>query len=210
MARAPDERSSGGFTILELLVTLALFALLLLVVPSSLQFNRRIWAEEHDLQSEQARAALADRIRSAVARARPEFVRAATGEIAVQFDGGRDAIDFIAIAEQGEARGGPYRYRIDNTSDGSAAGLTFYQAAYPTSVWAREAALDTTALSRTLSSARIRFSYFGPAVGGRADVWQDMWRGRQTLPRLVAFEIEPRAGETFAPVRHAVALRLAQ
>lgn len=210
MARVSDEQSSGGFTVIELLVTLIIFALLLLVVPTSLQFNRRIWAEEGALQSEQARAALADRIRSMVARARPEFVRTATKQIAVQFDGGPDALDFIAIAEQGEARGGPYRYRIDNTADGGSAGLTFHQAAYPSPPWAREAAIDRTALSRTLASARIRFSYYGPDSSGRANAWQETWRGRQTLPRLVAFELEPRRGETFAPVRHAVELRLAQ
>ncbi len=77
-------QSSGGFTLLELLIALAIFGLVVAILTSGVRFSGRAWdAQERHLDRQDDLAALQNSLRSLIASGR-------------DFKGGPDSLEFVA------------------------------------------------------------------------------------------------------------------
>ena len=179
----------AGFTLVEMLVSMALLGLAAVLMLEGLQSAQRLWA------GEAARTARGETIEAVQAglRARLEHLRPVT-----RFDGSASFADvdgsdrqliFVAPPADAERPAAARRYRLtlDDRGDlllGSTEGAA---AADPTPVYRDQVLLqDVKALS---------LSYFGPGGSGGAPQWWSDWKHREAPPDLVKIKAELKAGD---------------
>jgi prepilin-type N-terminal cleavage/methylation domain-containing protein len=172
---------SRGFTLLELLVGVALMALLSGLLFAAL----RLGADGLDRVDATAQAAEDRRIvaaflRQRLANAIPVIERDATGAH-VAFDGSADRLRLVTDMPPAVG-GGAHRLELDNTARGLR--LTWTPLLGPDA--------EAAPTSRHLATVAARFAYYGQRAGEAAPVWHAQWRDELALPRLVRLQL---AGE---------------
>ena len=190
MAEPSPNHCNAGFTLVELLVSLTILALLLAMVPGTLRLGRRAWETPGQLdQASDELAALAfvqTHIKSAV----PIFERDAQGVSRIAFSGGPQSISFIVPLSGGPFGGGLYKIEL-----GGALRVSLYQGANA----AGQSALP--AEERTLGSlsGRLQLRYFGSPQYGQPPLWQGIWPRTDRLPDLVEIDASPLGKSRKAP-----------
>lgn len=171
----PVGRSSAGFTLLELLVGLALMALLSGLLFAALRFGAdslaRIDATAQVLEDRRIVAAF---LRHRLAQAEPLVETGETGA-RVAFDGAPGRLDLVSEMPPA-AGGGRHRLRLADTRDGLRLS------------W-RPAESDGESRQRLLGVGGARFAYYGQRAGESEPAWHDTWAGELALPRLVRLEL---------------------
>lgn len=189
MSRTPG-RDASGFTLLEMLVSLVLLALLSTVLLEGVRFATRTL--ERQLAGFERAGALPPAygfLRTSLAGARP--IVPVNGETdAVAFDGRSDSIAFVSAAPRGAVRGGLYLFTVDVASDRLRARWRLFNGLLP---GAEEDAGEAMLLDRV---GRIDIAYFGGRPGDADVAWRDQWRGVPYLPLAVRFGIELENGGT--------------
>lgn len=177
--RAPGDTESdeweAGFSLGEMLVALALVALMLALTPGAI----RLATSASSAYSGLERAAAFDSAERVVRRAlEAALPPAARGDDAT-FNGSSTALTFVAPPPAGRDGGGFQVYRLALRDTGRRADVVVSLSP----VGASNAAESELVIAEDVASLDIR--YFGtPAEGGRAG-WQTGWSGRPNLPRLV-------------------------
>ena len=200
--RPPAPRNDAGFTVLELLVALAICAVVVAFIPSTLRLGQRVWESDARFRGQEGLAAFRHAIEDRLEQAMPVFVRDPTAGLRIDFEGAPDHLAFVAPSSLGPAGGGVYRFVL---SADEGRGLALRQTLY------RQASGDKPPLPAMthVAPAKIRalsLRYFGEAVAGEAASWQAQWPRRDALPDLV--EIRFGAGRGEPDQRVVVALRL--
>jgi general secretion pathway protein J len=162
-------RSERGFTIVELLVSLAILGLMSVMLLSGVTTGRRVWDKV------EARGSEADTIASASAQVRTLIETAfpetlfSTGDPSVAFAGNTLGMTFLAAPPAGTASG-PAEYRLGTDASGA---LTLVRAGAATPL-------------RLLDGVRAtEFAYFGAAAPDNERRWRGAWREQPRLPELV-------------------------
>ncbi len=184
--RAPPPRQAG-FTLLELMVSLALVGLLTMVLTGGIRFGARVW-EASRVQTEAASEIHAIRrfVRERALAARP--VRAMGDDAksrAAGFSGDGAALALVTLMPAYVARGGLYHFEIAATAMDDGMGMAVKW-------WPYGGAESGPGSGRRLllEGARdIRLSYFGDGGETGAMAWHDDWRGRRDLPRLISIKV---------------------
>jgi prepilin-type N-terminal cleavage/methylation domain-containing protein len=164
-------RHAGGFTLVEMLVALALAAL----VGTLLLHGVRLAATALDRHGRRAerlddRRAMADLLR-----------RTLSAAVAGGFDGQADSLHCLSIVEDA----GAGLYRIDIAREGNHVTLR-RRLAQP----ATDLAADPLGAAAVLSGVAVfRLAYFG-AASGAEPVWQSAWKALAGLPRLVRVSLD--------------------
>ena len=172
-------RGGAGFTLIEVLVALALSALVSVVLLHGIQiatlgFDRHTRAAERLDERQSLDDILRRTLGAAVA-----IPRAAGGG----FDGKPDAIAFLAVAEDG----GAGLYRIDLALDPAQRDRRLVlrrRLAAP----AGEPRAAASAIATRVRDFRL--AYFGADAAGATPGWHDDWRQLGTLPQMVRVIIE--------------------
>lgn len=178
-------KGDGGFSLLELLVSLTLFSLVLLVLPGAFRTGKRGWETSALIEQSAASAAAADFLRHRIGEAAPFFDRDESGRSQLAFYGGAQELSFVAPAPSGPAGGGLYRFKLaaELGSNPGKLALVLRMSAYRPQSDATQVALSDHVLMSSVSSFSLR--YFGEQIAGEPPAWSDAWTRTDRLPNLV-------------------------
>jgi general secretion pathway protein J len=188
---------AAGFTLLEMIVALALFALMAGVLFGSLRVAARSWdggeakaAQTSDIrQTEQF-------LREHLSSQYPQRLRKVV-ELPLLFSGSSGEIRYAAALPARVDDGGVYYFRLVVAKEGDRSRLVLERTLPDLDATGD---VSFTGAERSVLAEdieEIRIDYFGPAAGSADAVsptWRDRWDDRQRLPMLVRIDIRPRNG----------------
>lgn len=183
-------RSQRGFTLLELLISVALLALLTTFLFDGLRLVTHGLGPQADRLDRASRIAVAQNfLRAQLADARP-LLNAASGLHSVEFDGRPDGIDFVSVAPESVSGAGLQALSIlyEKGTSVRGGGLLLR--------WRRYEGNSPTVLSDVRNSWLLdhvrsaEFAYFGAASPNEPPAWHAAWRDMTHLPALVRLSLE--------------------
>jgi general secretion pathway protein J len=191
------ERDAGceaGFTLVELLVALALFSLLVTVLFDNVRFGLHAWQHgsshaenfEHGMVSQ-------DLLRGLIGNVYPMFVTDGGAQPQIDFDGAKESVSFLGNAPTVASGGGRFRFKFFVERKQSRTDLIV--SATP-ELSDRQDSLMTTRTLLISDIDRAEISYFGEAASEQTAQWVDSWRQRSDMPRLVRIRVAFRPGDT--------------
>ena len=181
--------SESGFTLVEMLIGIALLAMLGTLIANGTRVATRAWntAEQQSAATDDMDA-VQNLLRRSIAQARPAFASADPGDRTVAFAGEPDALTLVT-AQPGSQDSGPWaRERFHVIRYRTSSGLVVnWQFDVPGA-----ATLDGSTNQALLLDhvSAIRFAYFGSSRAGETPTWQETWTSRNRLPSLVRVAIE--------------------
>jgi general secretion pathway protein J len=182
-ARVPlaDE---NGFTLVELLVALAVLGFLSVLLFSGMRFGIRAWDKSyaHVEGADEVRVAQ-DFLRRTVGNAYPYFSISDPTDPHVEFSGNTDRIELLAPPPTSLGPGGLARYDFSIVRHDGKADLAV--------AVAPELTADPKASAQEVLLAGLKsvsFSYLGAPAPNAPAGWQAQWQDRKELPELVRIE----------------------
>jgi general secretion pathway protein J len=189
------QRADGqsGFTLVELLVALALFSLLVTVLFNNVHFGLQAWkhggGRAEDIQHMMVSQEL---LRRMIGDIYPMYVTDAAAGPRIDFDGTKDALNLLASAPTSANTGGRFRFKLSVERRSGESDLVL--SAIPELARSQDTAMGTrTVLLRDIDHAD--FSYFGRQAGERNPQWGEIWSKRNEMPALVRVRIAFRSGD---------------
>ena len=185
---SPAERSrrDAGFTLVEVLVVLALMSLLTAALFGGLRWGLHVWerVSSRSIGFDQA-LLVQDFLRRTIGGIYPAFVRDSLTHGHIDFEGARASIRFVARTPIARGVGGYSRYVL--SADRSGEGLALTVSAEPESAGVVNTAAVKDILLKRLRS--VEFSYFG-SDQAEPPRWHDHWTSDRSLPELVRIRLE--------------------
>ena len=182
----------AGFTLLELLVSIALLAMLSLALVSGLRFGARIWdrSQSVNIDTNTVRAVQKE-IALNLARIYPKYIVASPTDAFIDFDGLPRRMMFLSTGYA--ESGGMMRVSLEAANDDE--GLMLQYGSVPE--LARSGTpVQNRALLRHLKS--LDFAYFGATGTEKTSVWHQTWQHERSLPDLIRIRATtPRATATW-------------
>lgn len=196
--------SERGFTLLELLISVSLLALLMTMVLAGLNVTTHHLGRQSERLDRSSRILLAqDFLRMQLADARPLTVAAAPAR-AIAFDGRADGIDFVSPVPDALTVGGLQVLSLGFAEARPGGELLVGWRPFTGEASAAAAPGHTTVLLDHVQEAA--FAYFGPAAPDTPPSWQSSWRNMSYLPSLVRLSLTFSDGRRMPEL--VVALRL--
>jgi general secretion pathway protein J len=190
MRRGPAT-GEDGFTLLELLIALALLGLLMTLIFGGLRLGARAWtAVDHQTVGASDLGAVQDILRRATAGAYPVFASADLADWTVDFDGQTDSLVLVTSLPEAVEADIRARERFSLVQDGQSRSLVMAWRLDLPSPGAGDALLAENRVVLLDHVRSIRFAYFGPPDEHTGPDWQESWSGRTRLPNLVRVQIE--------------------
>lgn len=183
----PKKRRDGGFTLVEMLVSLALLGMAAVLMLEGLQSGQRLWAGEasRTARGETIEAAQGS-LRAKLERLRP-VTRFGGSTSFADVDGSDRQLVFIAPPADVERPAAARRYRLALSDRGDLLLGSAEAGADPQGVYRDQVLLsDVRALS---------ISYYGRGGAGEAPQWWSDWKRREAPPELVKIKAELKAGD---------------
>jgi general secretion pathway protein J len=169
--------SEGGFTLLELMVSVAVLGLLSVLLFGSLHFGTQVWARAEGAAADSNTVrAVQTLLSNELDHAYPMFLNRNASDPHVDFDGTVDSVSFLA---PDKIVAGALRRVSVHLGGGEGRGLVQDSQLE----LAADAQPKREVLLRNVQS--IAISYFGPAAPNMPPTWQDRWQDRKSLPMLV-------------------------
>jgi general secretion pathway protein J len=199
----------AGFTLVELLISLTLLAVIVSFIPGALRIGQRVWEKDDAIERRAALSTFRRYVEQRLAEAMPVHSRDGGG-LRIAFTGEADRLGFIAPAEAGPAGGGVYRFDLRMAEGVGSQPLVLTQSLHRAAGGAAGAesagsgpAIDHRSAARL---TRLAFRYFGAGKTGEAPGWHARWPRTDTLPDLVEVSLMPE--RSIRPERAIVAMRL--
>jgi len=187
--------NEAGFTLVELLVALALFSLLAILLFDNVHFGLQAWqrggAHAEDLEHELASQ---DLLRRMIGNIYPMLGADGAVQPRLDFEGGREAISFLGSAPIVTGGGGRFRFKVSAEQRQGRTDLVM-SSSPELGDPDRSMATKTTLLT---DIEGIEFGYLGETKTPQGVPWQDSWIGRSELPRLVRIRVGFHSGDARA------------
>jgi general secretion pathway protein J len=193
LAASRQRAGEQGFSLIEMLVSLVILALILALLPGAFRLTRQVWTATAMLDRDSGRDAGLDFLETRLAEAMPLFEPGKAGLVNILFGGSKDGVRFVAPSRNGPAGGGIYRYSIElRPRDGASSALVAQVAPYlgPQAQGASAPAAEEQVLADDVTNAEFR--YFGRHELRQAPSWQEQWKRTDALPDLVELNITRR------------------
>jgi len=186
------DAGEAGFTLVELLVGLALFSLLATLLFDNVRFGVKAWqlgsahAEQfgHDLNAQ-------DLLRRLIGNVYPLMLRDGAAQH-LDFGGGKETVSFLGNAPVVAGGGGRFRYKVEVERQHDRTDLVLSAAPELTSPEGPAMARRTVLFS---DIDRAEFAYFGDGEAEQTLQWQDNWRQRVSMPKLMRIRVAFRASD---------------
>jgi general secretion pathway protein J len=186
--RAPSlagSRREDGFTLIEILVSLALLTFIAGLLAGALQFARGTWDAAAKLDRHAGHDMAEGFLRARLGEAMPLYERAVAGTVRVAFSGTADTLSFVAPAPNGPLGTGLYQYKLGLAAGAGRnvlmVGLSPY-VAKQTERGAETGGVDY-ALATDVKSFGLR--YYGRNQQRAQPAWHGTWTRTDILPDLV-------------------------
>jgi general secretion pathway protein J len=186
-----------GFTLLELLVALALLGLISALLYGSLSLSANSWDRGEAKAQQVGDMRLAEEmLRQTLAAQHPLRLHKVVDQ-PLYFAGTGDSLAFAA-ALPGRAGGGMYYFRVAVTPAGDRSQLTLARVIPDYSATAPPDFKDAEGSVLADNVAEVKFGYFGrdpDVTDGTDPTWRDHWDDPQVLPQLIRIDVKPGRGE---------------
>jgi general secretion pathway protein J len=188
-----DPSDEAGFTVVELLVALALFSLLVTLLFNDVGFGLRAWqiGSSHAERFERSIASQ-DILRRMIGSTYPMLVRDGAGAW-VDFEGAKETLKFLADAPMVAGGAGRFRFKLFVERHEDRSDLMMSSAPELANLE------DSSMTSKTPllpDIDRVQFSYSGSVAAAQGTSWRDSWIKRSDLPRLVRVRVVFPSGDT--------------
>jgi general secretion pathway protein J len=209
LQRGGCHRPEAGFTLIEVLVSLVLLALLLTLLAGGLRYARSTWDAAARLD-QLADADMAETfLRARLAEAMPVYEQRKAGTVRALFRGDGDSMSFVAPAPNGPAGAGLYRYTLEAGGGRGSGWRMLVVELVPHLPSLSDSALerppDRYELMRNIRS--VSFRYFGRGDQQAEPAWHVAWPRADVLPSLVEIVIG-RDDNQGGPMALTIGLRL--
>lgn len=176
----------AGFTLLELLISIAILGLLSVMMVGGLNFGARVWERTEDVAQDQGRiAAVQSLLRRQIAQIASHQVRGPNRQPRIAFEGGSQQLVFVAPLPQYLGQGGYYVIALEGRLRGQSHDLVLrwqpFDRERPNLILSGDAyeELLLTGLNE------ITFRYFGYSRRGVPTGWLTTWEDSTQLPELI-------------------------
>jgi prepilin-type N-terminal cleavage/methylation domain-containing protein len=211
MNLAGPRNRQAGFTLVELLVSLALTMAIASFIIGGFHLARRTWAITHDRESVEEIDAAATQLRRLLAKAMPvKAIDEADRAARLLFEGRADSVIFVTLSEATAFQGGPMRVRLSwqdrPPRPGHPAALVLRTAVFranPSSVFES----DPVVLFRDVVGFSL--GYFGAPAQDQPPQWHAEWLGHERMPLAMLVQVEFAATSGRRRLVLQTALRLA-
>ena len=205
------DADDAGFTLLELMVALALAALLMAAMPGAIRLGTRALNQAEVLSNDAADRAALDFVAERLTETMVLYERAADGRLKVAFDGDVDALGFVSAASMDPADDTPagvflMELALTGAENGSRRLMLRWQPFRPGLTKAAGVVRHERELLGNV--AGLSFRYFGAPSARVAAAWTDVWTGAETVPELVEMQVTRSVRTGSGPLIIRVPLRL--
>lgn len=195
IARSPQprwNRGTDGFTLIEVLVSLVLLGLVLALLSGAMRFARGTWDAAARLDREAGYDMAGGFLRARLGEAMPLFEKAKGGVVRVAFQGGKEALRFVAPTPNGPAGAGLYWFVLEpGPGAGQTGARTLLVKLAPFQAKPSESTIDTPFDDHVLveNVKSVAFRYFGRGTPRATPTWHEAWTRTDSLPDLVELTI---------------------
>ena len=179
-----NEQGEVGFTLVELLIAMALLGMLTVLAYGAVQFGNLSWRHvEARRDADADRAAVRRVLGRAIETAYPEFASPNYADRQIAFDGEPTSLQLIAPLPEALSPGlmAVEKFGLGNGSDSMLLLMT-WRLDLPA---ATGGPLPSKITPVARSIASIHLTYFGRSKDGDPPAWFDQWSGMDHLPDLV-------------------------
>jgi prepilin-type N-terminal cleavage/methylation domain-containing protein len=183
---AARRRGEQGLTLIELLLSLAILAILTGFLAGGLSMARRAFGADRASETGSETSAAVQTVAALVGSALPVRFDGAGPKDAIGFDGRGEAISFVGLSEGRSLRGGPHKIVLRRS--GGDIVVDFMPL---TGARSKENPEPASTRVVVLSGVRaIRIGYFGAVDAKVKPAWRTEWVRAERLPDLVSIRIE--------------------
>ena len=198
-APSTARHAEAGFTLIEMLVALAILALMTALIATSIGMARKALSFVEVASSEAPVAAAQSYVHAAIVQARPVQRAGVTTGRELGFAGTSEAVSFITSYGPRGQYDGLYRVvlaRAPSPDHPSRFDLVVTQSLYRPPSGGSEPPFVTPASALLIENITgLSFSYFAAAEDGSGPLWQDSWSALDQLPALVAIDVAFAPGD---------------
>jgi general secretion pathway protein J len=189
----------GGFTLVELMIALALMALISALLYGSLSLSANSWDRgEAKVEQVTDMRLTEEMLRQTLAAQHPLRFHKVVDQ-PLYFAGGADSLSFAA-AMPGRAGGGMFYFRVAVAPAGDRSRLTLARVIPDYSANALPDFRDAESSVLAEDIGEVKFGYFGrdPDANDASDpTWRDRWDDPQILPQMIRIDVKPRKSEAW-------------
>lgn len=197
-AHRPSRES--GFSLLELVIALALLALLMALLPPAVRMAKRASAFATQLSATSGTATSMVAVERLLREAMPQIERDDNGALKIAFDGTATSLSFVAPVSDGPFGGCLCRFVLATFQSDDGKSRDIMLTSEP---WAASGSAQATANAQkrtlTIATGDVAFRYFGISPGETSAQWHDAWLRKDRLPDLVEVALPARTGQQSAP-----------
>lgn len=190
VSEVAGSRSQTGFTLVELLVALAVLGFVAAALAGGLSFGTRVWDKSADQISGMEETSSAQRfLRERISLAFPHYEDTLSQEVFSSISGTDDRLTVATLLPQNLGSRGPYWLTLYAERRG---GVNRLMAAWSKDQEGRDPLFEEReyrSLVLLEGIDRMEFAYLGADNFGKAAVWFDAWRNRKAAPELIRVRV---------------------